>query len=69
MRYNQRYAGVVSASVVDEYIGVAAALVLDARTRAGLTQAGLARRAGTAQSAIAAYEGGRLRPASPACPA
>jgi transcriptional regulator with XRE-family HTH domain len=51
--------------VVDEYIGVAGALVLDASTRAGLTQAGLARRAGTVQSAIAAYETGRRQPTLP----
>ncbi len=34
----------------------------DARTRAGLTQGELARRAGTSQAAISAYEGGAKEP-------
>lgn len=44
---------------------VAGALILDARTRAGLTQAELAARAGTVQSAIAAYEAGARQPTVP----
>lgn len=39
-----------------------ATLVRDARRRAALTQAGLADRAGTAQSAVAAYETGARNP-------
>jgi transcriptional regulator with XRE-family HTH domain len=39
-----------------------ATLVRDARRRAALTQAGLAHRAGTAQSAVAAYETGARNP-------
>src|SRR5437899_1796417 len=38
------------------------ALVGMARTRAGLTQAELARRAGTSQTAVARYERGRALP-------
>jgi predicted nucleotidyltransferase/DNA-binding XRE family transcriptional regulator len=38
-------------------------LLRDARTRAGLTQAELAERAGTTQSVISAYEHDRRRPA------
>lgn len=49
----------------DVYADVAGALILDARTRAGLTQAELARRARTAQSAIAAYEAGQRQPTLP----
>lgn len=45
--------------------GAAGALILDARTRASLSQAGLAERAGTTQSAIAAYERGRRQPTLP----
>jgi transcriptional regulator with XRE-family HTH domain len=40
----------------------AAILVRDARRRAALTQADVARRAGTAQSAVAAYETGARNP-------
>lgn len=36
--------------------------LIDARTRAGLTQAELAERMGTTQSAIARMEGGRINP-------
>ena len=34
----------------------------EARTRAGLTQAALARRAGTSQATLSAYENGRKQP-------
>ncbi len=37
-------------------------LIREARLRAGLTQAELARRAATSQSAIARYEGGEVSP-------
>jgi transcriptional regulator with XRE-family HTH domain len=40
----------------------AATLLREARSKAALTQADLARRAGTAQSAVAAYETGARRP-------
>jgi transcriptional regulator with XRE-family HTH domain len=40
----------------------AAASLRDARRRAGLTQAELARRAGTSQATISAYEHGRKEP-------
>lgn len=40
-------------------------LLRAARTRAGLTQRSLARRAGVAQPVIAAYEGGRRQPSLP----
>jgi transcriptional regulator with XRE-family HTH domain len=40
----------------------AAALLRQARTRAGLSQRALARRAGTAQSVIARIEGGQTSP-------
>ena len=43
----------------------AAGLVRKARRRAGLTQAGLAARAGVTQSVISAYESGRRQPALP----
>jgi transcriptional regulator with XRE-family HTH domain len=48
-----------------EWQAVAASLIIDARERAGLTQAELGRRAGTVQSAIAAYEAGRRQPTLP----
>ena len=38
------------------------ALLLDARSRAGLTQAALAARAGTSQAAVARYERARAMP-------
>src|SRR3954469_20614316 len=40
----------------------AGAAVHDARTRAGLSQAELARRAGTSQAAVSAYESGAKQP-------
>jgi uncharacterized protein len=40
----------------------AAELIREARERAGLTQAALAHRAGTRQSAVSAYESGRRTP-------
>lgn len=40
----------------------AAGLIKTARTRAGISQAELARRAGTSQPAIALYESGRRSP-------
>lgn len=52
-------------TVENGFAEVAGALILDARTRAGFTQAELARRAKTAQSAIAAYEAGRRQPTMP----
>lgn len=36
--------------------------MIDARTKKGLTQAEIARRAGTTQSAIARFESGRTKP-------
>lgn len=36
--------------------------ILDARVRAGMTQADLARRAGTSQATLSAYETGRKEP-------
>ena len=45
--------------------GVAAKLILDARTRARLSQADLALRAKTTQSAVAAYERSRRQPTLP----
>jgi uncharacterized protein len=44
----------------------AADLLREGRTRAGLTQADLARRAGVTQSVISAYESGRRQPSVPA---
>jgi transcriptional regulator with XRE-family HTH domain len=41
---------------------VPATAILNARHAAGLTQAELARRAGTSQATISAYESGRKRP-------
>lgn len=49
----------------DVFRAAAGALILDARTRAGLTQAELAARAGTVQSAIAASEAGTCQPTLP----
>ncbi|MDP9397101.1 MAG: helix-turn-helix transcriptional regulator, partial [Actinomycetota bacterium] len=43
----------------------AAALLREARERAGLSQLELGRRAGVAQSVISAYESGRRQPALP----
>jgi transcriptional regulator with XRE-family HTH domain len=42
----------------------ASRLVYEARSRAGLSQRQLARRAGTAQSVVARIEGGRTHPSS-----
>jgi predicted nucleotidyltransferase/DNA-binding XRE family transcriptional regulator len=50
---------------VDASTGTAAALLREARRRAGLTQVELAQRAGVAQSVISAYESGRRQPALP----
>ena len=49
----------------EEWSEAAGALIADARSRAGLTQAELAARAHTVQSAIAAYEAGRRQPTLP----
>lgn len=43
--------------------GMGGAWVREARLRAGLTQAELARRTGTTQSSVARLESGRTRPA------
>ena len=45
--------------------GSAAATVRDARSRAGLTQTELARRAGITQSVVSAYESGHRQPSLP----
>ena len=45
--------------------GSAAATLRDARSRAGLTQTELARRAGVTQSVISAYESGHRQPSLP----
>jgi transcriptional regulator with XRE-family HTH domain len=45
--------------------GLAGALLKRARTQAGLSQRDLAARAGTGQSAIAAYESGARQPSLP----
>jgi len=44
----------------------ASELLLEARRRSGMTQTQLAQRAGTTQSVISAYEGGRRQPSLPA---
>ncbi|MGH9077070.1 MAG: helix-turn-helix domain-containing protein [Acidimicrobiales bacterium] len=49
----------------DEWSQAAGALICDARAQAGMTQAELAARAHTVQSAIAAYEAGRRQPTLP----
>jgi transcriptional regulator with XRE-family HTH domain len=43
----------------------AAALLRDARLRAGLSQAELGRRAGVTQSVVSAYESGARQPSVP----
>lgn len=48
-----------------EWAEAAGALIADARSRAGMTQAELAARAHTVQSAIAAYETGHRQPTLP----
>ena len=48
-----------------EWRSAAAALLRDARRRAGLTQAELGRRAGVPQSMVSAYESGQRQPALP----
>lgn len=46
-------------------MSTAARLLREARTRAGLSQRALARRAGTSQAAVAAIESGRKAPTVP----
>ncbi|GAA4969294.1 helix-turn-helix domain-containing protein [Kineococcus glutinatus] len=46
-------------------IDSAAALLCDARQRAGMTQAEVGRRAGVAQSVVSAYESGQRQPSLP----
>ena len=46
-------------------MGLAGSLLREARRRAGVTQAELARMAGVTQSVISAYESGRRQPALP----
>ncbi len=60
--YDAIYDGRVVRSEWDEAAG---ALIADARSRAGMTQAELAARAHTVQSAVAAYEAGRRQPTLP----
>jgi uncharacterized protein len=50
---------------LDPVTGSAATTLRDARTRAGLTQSELARRAGVTQSVISAYESGHRQPSLP----
>ena len=52
-------------SVVDQATDLAGALLRRARAGAGLSQAGLAARAGVTQSVISAYEPGHRQPALP----
>jgi transcriptional regulator with XRE-family HTH domain len=47
-------------------VAVAGALLREARARAGLTQAELARRAGVSRSVLSVYESGRREPGSEA---
>jgi len=54
-KYRKAYA-----ALEDEF--VLASAVIDARTRAGLTQLELARKMGTTQSVVARLEGGRAHP-------
>lgn len=49
----------------EPFYGVAASLIWQARTQAGLSQAALAERAGMSQPHIAAYERGRREPTLP----
>ena len=60
-RLNRRSAVIV---FVGESV-VAGALIREARLRAGLTQAQLARRAGVTQSVVSAYESGTRQPSVP----
>jgi transcriptional regulator with XRE-family HTH domain len=52
---------VVLVSVIES----ASELLLEARRRSGMTQTQVAQRAGTTQSVISAYEGGRRQPSLP----
>ena len=60
-RKDARY--VTEYATLDDEFGIAAA-VIAARSHAGLTQAQLAERMGTTQSAIARLEGGKSRPST-----